>query len=208
MPKIAVVLMAKYPEPGKVKTRLAVSVGEQVAYEVYLNLLARIVSEVTSLDSRNFNRVAAVTPVSLIDQFGRDYSGFDCVIPQEEGDLGERMRGVIEYFTKDDNCQACILVGADIPQLNRALIEQAAERLRTADLVLGPTDDGGYYMIGMKQVYPDLFEGIVWSSDEVMEQTVAKAMLNRIEISNLKQLRDLDDLDDLEFFRSLKIGTI
>lgn len=202
MPEITVVLMARYPEPGQVKSRLASHIGDPGALQVYESLLARAVNAVTSLDANRFSRAVAVTPASCSDLFAEEHLDFDLVVPQVEGDLGRRMHSALDLFINKKSMSACILIGADIPRLSIEVIEEAAIRLAAADLVLGPAVDGGYYLIGMNKMHPELLEGIEWGTSTVLERTLEKARVSGLTVALLHELRDLDNADDLEHFRS------
>jgi len=98
-----------------------------------------------------------------------------------------------------------MLIGADCPELRPEQIDEAEQLLTSHDLVLGPSVDGGYYLIGLKKVYPELFSEIKWGSSAVTSETVARADALKLKIGLLPELRDLDDLDDLEHFEKLRL---
>ncbi len=200
MPKSAVGLMAKYPQSGIVKTRLAATVGPERALRVYEKLLQSILDTCTGLPADQCLRSVFVTPLELVQPFARRYPGLDLYRAQSGADLGERMRQALDELLDHPGVGAAMLIGADIPELSVQLINRATALLGTADLVLGPTVDGGYYLIGMTRLQAGLFTGIEWGSAEVLATTLAIAEQLELHVAMLPELRDLDEADDLEYF--------
>ena len=118
---------------------------------------------------------------------------------QEGVDLGGRMFDAMHQAFSFGH-QRVILIGTDLPSLTRAQVSQAVTQLGTHDLVLGPTLDGGYYLIAVSRPTPELFRGIAWSTATVLEETLQKAAAAGLSVALLPTLRDLDDLDDLTAF--------
>ncbi|HAW78474.1 MAG TPA: glycosyltransferase, partial [Balneola sp.] len=114
---------------------------------------------------------------------------------QIEGDLGEKMK---DAFKKsfDSGGEKIVLIGSDCPTLTNEVLEQAFNELNTSDVVFGPSEDGGYYLIGMSSYNPEVLEGIDWSTEKVMEQTEAKAKHIGIKLTKLKYLNDIDTEQD------------
>lgn len=200
MPETAIGLMAKYPEAGKVKTRLAATIGEKAALEIYGELLQDTCELVTGLGGADFYRAVFVTPDLRVEAFESRYQGFDTYQKQEGGDLGQRMQAAFENLLDVPRVSRAMLVGADCPELGPELIVTAAEFLRQNDVVLGPSHDGGYYLIGMNVVQNALFGGIAWSTAAVFDETVAAAEAAGLAVGQLPVLRDLDDGEDLRYF--------
>ena len=120
------------------------------------------------------------------------------VVPQGTGDLGARMRRATRHLIVDRTCEAAILIGTDVPMLTAADIETAAAALRgRTDLVLGPADDGGYYLTGMRRVIDAVFDGIEWGTDRVLSQTIAAATCAGMRVQTIANLYDVDTIEDL-----------
>jgi rSAM/selenodomain-associated transferase 1 len=202
MPECAVGLMAKYPLSGKVKTRLAVDIGESRALAVYRLLLQRAATTVCGLKPSRFQRTVFVAPAVQIDAFRREYQGFDRYAVQNGENLGQRMRNALTELLELSNIESALLIGSDIPQLSPDLIDRAHLALHEHDLVLGPTVDGGYYLIGLGEIESELFTGIEWGTDSVLADTLRAADAKRLSVHLLPNLRDLDTEADLKHFEA------
>jgi hypothetical protein len=120
-------------------------------------------------------------------------------VPQAEGDLGRRMLAAFMYLLQTLNCDAGILVGSDLPLVTADHFDEARETLSTASgVVLGPADDGGYYLIGMRRVYAELFEGIAWGTTSVLTDTLRVADRAGIEARLIRAAYDVDTIEDLQ----------
>jgi hypothetical protein len=119
-------------------------------------------------------------------------------VPQCSGDLGARMLGALRYLLEDRKFDAAILVGSDIPLLTANHLREAAGALQAGGgLVLGPADDGGYYLIGMTQPHAALFDGIAWSSESTLTDTLRAAERIGVEARLMRGAYDVDTMDDL-----------
>lgn len=199
----ALAIFCKTPEKGFVKTRLAASVGDQKALEIYLDLL-----NITDEETRSFSSSLYLFVTSSIedsvekmqsilqqqDLFTDPKTKF--VIQQGE-DLGQKMSAAFKKLFK--NHQSVVLIGCDLPDLTSALISNAFDALQSNDVVIGPSCDGGYYLIGLNKETPDLFKEISWSTEKVLNQTLEKAERLSLKVQLLDQLRDIDTLEDLHF---------
>lgn len=204
MPDTALGLMAKFPLEGKVKTRLAADIGSTKALTVYLKLLADAVALVRGLKKERFRRTALVAPAEKANAFKAMYPGFDHVMAQQGDDLGQRMLRAFEQLLKGNDIDRAVLIGCDIPDIDTALIEESRQLLDKADLVLGPTEDGGYYLIGLKKPYKALFKNIDWGTNSVLERTLVQARKVKLKVALLPRLHDLDTLDDLKRFEEYR----
>jgi rSAM/selenodomain-associated transferase 1 len=119
------------------------------------------------------------------------------LIPQVEGDLGQRLERSVRSLLKRSSGKA-IIMASDVPDLSAEIMNNAVSALDNHDLVIGPCNDGGYYLIGMKKPHGELFEGISWSTNKVLEQTLAIAGKQGLSVFSLITLRDIDTGDDLE----------
>lgn len=194
MKKEVVLVFQKNEVLGKVKTRLAVGVGEEQALEIYRQLLAK-----TYLALRDIS-VSITTYFSEFIPENPIHSAENKLV-QVGQDLGERMKNAFaENF--ESGMEKVVLIGTDCPSLEGIHLSQAFEVLDQSDLVLGPARDGGYYMIGMKCRADFLFEGITWSTELVLSQTLALAAEQGLQTSLLPVLEDIDTLEDWERYCS------
>lgn len=191
--------MAKYWEPGRVKTRLGTSIGMETSarlHQAFCLHLARTLS--TSADCRSF----VVTPNESTVYFHKELTSTWRVEAQGEGNLGDRM---CRWFSASGDKESRILIGGDCPQLNARLIDSAIDLLREHEMVLGPARDGGYYLIGISQPNSidlrHLFHGIAWSSQRVFSDTVARVSQLGLSLGVMETLSDIDMLLDLERLR-------
>lgn len=182
------ILMAKYPDPGRVKTRLARSEGEKRAADLCRKMTEIVVARTRS-DGGDYNRVLFFHPPEAAGKFRR-WFGFFRQRPQSGRDLGERMRKAFEETLSE--AQRVVMIGSDCVDLDSDLVRDAFRRLRTADLVLGPAKDGGYYLIGLSRVHPELFEGIAWGTAAVFSETCRRAGILGLKTSFLPEREDID----------------
>lgn len=165
-----IVLMAKAPVAGKVKTRLVPALSGEEAAELYRCFLCDAVERALSVGDAKV--VVACTPADAVDELPRVVRRAVRCIPQPEGDLGTKMRGVFERLFEEGS-EAVVMTGTDLPTLPARFLTAALALLDTAPapVVLGPSHDGGYYLLGLRRVVPDIFAGIEWSTERVLQQT-------------------------------------
>ena len=185
-------MFAKYWQPGAVKTRLAADIGAGPAadlYRLFLETLLRRFSDCAD------GRVLAFTPAERQAEFEALASHAWLAEVQCEGDLGARMA---HHFARAlSRAERAVLIGSDSPDLPLRFMDLAFELLACHDVVLGPTTDGGYYLIGLRQRVPAIFEGVDWGTSRVWTQTVS--CLDRLGIgyAQLPQWHDVDTAVDL-----------
>lgn len=184
-------IFVKNPEPGKVKTRLAKSVGDDKAFETYLKLLNHTMEQAKIVDC--VREVWYSTFVDKDDLF--DENLFNKKV-QSDSNLGEKMKYSFKAAFAD-GFEKVVIIGSDCPGISGELIESAFEKLESSDLVIGPAYDGGYYLLGMKQFIPDIFDSIPWSTPKVFAKTVKIASAQSLSTTTLAILRDIDTEDDL-----------
>ncbi|WP_242928683.1 TIGR04282 family arsenosugar biosynthesis glycosyltransferase [Pontibacter vulgaris] len=190
--KRLLLLFVRNPELGKVKTRLAATVGPETALEIYLHLLqhTRSVTEKLSVDKA----VYYSDKVELQDMWP------DKVYQkklQPAGDLGEKMAAAFEKaFT--EGYTSVVIIGSDCQQLTQEIIERAFEELKSHAVVIGPALDGGYYLLGMNRLYPELFRNKHWSTKQVFPETIEDLQRLHVNYTLLPHLSDVDYLEDLE----------
>ncbi len=197
MGKIAVGLMAKFPEMGKVKTRLAAEIGDPAALQIYATLLQIVMEKLRELNRDRFQTSVFVAQEKLVERFRSQYPGAAHYAAQSAGDLGARMEAAMRNLLTGDSIEGVLLIGADIPGITAEIVEEAASQLLAHDLVLGPTFDGGYYLIGSRTVHPELFRQMEWSTDSVLSETLKRAGDAGLTIFRLEELSDLDTLEDV-----------
>lgn len=190
------IVFARFPEPGKTKTRLVSALGAENAARLQESLTRRTLASAHSLGIARHShlevRFAGGDAERMIHLYGSEAQ----YVPQQGDDLGERLEeAVTTAFAK--GTERLIVIGTDCPDLNAEKLNEAFVALDETDVVLGPAEDGGYYLIGMKRCHPALFRDIAWSSERVLEQTVAKARSLNCKVRMLPKLTDVDHPDDL-----------
>lgn len=188
-------IFTKNPELGKVKTRLAKSIGDQKALEVYLHLLNHTRDITVKLEAID----KAVFYSKFVDQADLwEASHFQKQVQQGEG-LGERMSNAFVWGF-EQGYQDIVIVGSDNIEITQTIIEEAFTALKTNDFVIGPAKDGGYYLLGMKALYPEVFENKTWSTNTVFPDTMQNLKANSDQIHLLPLLSDVDTVEDLTSF--------
>jgi rSAM/selenodomain-associated transferase 2/rSAM/selenodomain-associated transferase 1 len=189
------IVFGRYPVPGKVKTRLIPALGRAGA--------AAIQKQLTEATLRTVKKFAASSEVETefcfeggdTERAQRWLGRGPLFSQQEQGDLGARM-GAAFLKAFRDGCRKVVLVGTDIPDLRQAHLQEAFEGLRDNDVVIGPSTDGGYWLIGMNRPL-DVFGGVEWGSDGVLHQTLSVANSKGLKYRLLGPLLDIDTVEDL-----------
>jgi len=188
------IIFVKNPIQGKVKTRLAAEIGEAPALEIYKTLL------------KHTHQVATNTQEVSISVYYADFvnnndlwNNFDKKL-QEQQDLGSRMNHAIKS-EMENGFQNIIIIGSDCLEINPQHIQKAFLSLKTNDIVIGPAEDGGYYLIGLKSLIPDIFKNKKWSTDTVFIDTIED--INRLNLKHmiLETLCDIDTKKDLDRYK-------
>lgn len=194
----ALILFARNPELGKVKTRLAKTMGDVAALEVYKQLLLHTQQVTQSLEADKFVFFAEAFDASSFNI----WDGYE-IREQVPGDLGYRMLHAFQSLFQS-NYTKVIIIGSDCPGLTTVILQEAYAALDTADAVVGPSKDGGYYLLGMKQLLPALFSNKSWSTEIVLAQTIEALETAGYTFSLLTPLQDVDEEKDLpEVYRQL-----
>lgn len=184
------VIVAKSPASEKVKTRLARSIGEAQARNIYSEILHRLITEHSN---RSYQLILYVQGDL------KYFSGFKhiSIKKQVNGNLGDKLWDIFQtelpYYRK------VILIGSDLP-LNCAFVEDAFTKFEQ-DFIIGPAYDGGYYLIGLKRPH-DVFSGIPWSTEVVYEKTISRIEHFSSHYTVLETKRDIDTYDDLQYYRT------
>jgi hypothetical protein len=190
----------KNPERGKVKSRLAVAIGEDSAVHLYKNLVTQMLS---TLRKGSFPFCICFAPRNAKKSIRNWLGSEHRYMPQHGSDLGERMRnGFLDSFAT--GYKRVVLIGSDIPDLPNNYIEEAFQSLEETDAVIGPAFDGGYYLIGFRQsaFSSQVFEKIHWGTATVFDETMKKLKRLRRSVHTLPWLRDIDTVEDLEHLKS------
>lgn len=185
-------IFAKNPEPGRVKTRLMPVLHAHEAADLSRALLLDTVDVV---EGAGAEMAVAFAPPSGRRAMQRLLGRYRRLIPQGPGDLGDRLASVLGRLSPGR--RPVLAVGSDCPALSAALLRRAADRLQEVDVVLGPALDGGYYLVGVKAPHPEIFAGIPWSTDRVLEATRGRIESAGLSHVLLEPARDLDTPDDL-----------
>jgi rSAM/selenodomain-associated transferase 1 len=201
---VAVAIMAKAPRPGEVKTRLCPPLVAAEAAALYRCFLLDKIAAVRALG--NTRPVIAYWPEEAGAEFTALAPDF-ALVPQRGADLGARLHATLGGLLVEGH-PAAIAVDSDTPNLPRDFLQQAVDSLtrREADVVLGPTEDGGYYLIGVRQAHAALFENVPWSTAAVLEVTLGKAAGAGLRTLRLPTWFDIDTPDDLRRLQSMLDG--
>lgn len=193
-------VFVKNPLAGKVKTRLGKSIGYPQAAKVYQQLLAHTKQQILGLKADV--QIWYGDFVNEADLWSN--AGFSKHL-QVQKDLGQRMKSAMEQAFQQ-GAQKVVIIGSDCPEISTAILNQAFETLQTKDAVIGPANDGGYYLLGFSKFH-NLFENIAWSTATVLPQTLAKLEAAQLSYGLLPQLVDLDNLEDLKKFPEYEYDT-
>ena len=192
----ALVIFIRFPHSGKVKSRLARTLGPEKA-AVFYRLCAQQIAWELEQVSGEVKKYLSYSDNSDEDEIRHWIGSRFRLIPQAEGDLGQRLEQSFRGLLKGV-CGKAIIMASDVPDLSTGIINDAVSVLDNHDLVVGPCNDGGYYLIGMKKPHSELFKGISWSTDKVLEQTLTIAGEQGLRVVSLITLRDIDTGHDLK----------
>ena len=196
MSRVAVAIMAKAPVAGAVKTRLTPPLTAADAAGLYRCFLLDKVEQVRAL--QDAHGVVAYTPPEARGTFEDLAPGFE-LLPQRGAELGARLANGLAELLAHGHAGA-VAIDSDTPTLPAAFLQQGVEVLRRgeADVVVGPSDDGGYYLIGVRAERPELFEDMPWSTPGVLPETLRRARVAGLTTACLPEWFDVDTAADLE----------
>lgn len=202
----SIIIFLRYPRNGQVKTRLAKTTSSEFALRFYKSSAENLVSYAKKIPKINrFVFYANKDEKDLITHWLGSKLFF---APQEGDDLGTRMKIAFEKVFST-GAQKVIIVGTDIPDLSKKIIQKSFEYLDNSDVVIGPSKDGGYYLLGMKKVYLNLFEDIEFSTSSVYSETIKKINELNLNFHILPELQDIDTEDDLlKWLNSSSVNSI
>ena len=194
----ALIVFAKAPVAGQVKTRLCPPLTPDEAASLHGSLVLDLLERCQTV--KGCDRILAGSPTPEHPFFSAMKTRFKIPIWDQIGDdLGARM-GHAFQSALGSSYHSVLIVGTDIPGITVSLITTAFKNLQDHDIVLGPTVDGGYYLIGLRTPVPELFENIPWSTDQVFSLTEEKINALGLTLTVLPILRDLDTVEDLQVF--------
>ncbi len=201
---VAVAIMAKAPRPGEVKTRLCPPLSTEDAARLYRCFLLDKIEQVRLLPKAG--PAIAYAPAEGRAEFEDLAPGF-VLIEQQGDDLGARLAHIFARLFAG-GYSGVVAVDSDTPTLPRAFLEQALDLVATprVDVVLGPSEDGGYYLIGLRRLHRDLFEAMPWSTAAVLPETLRRAGAKGLNVACLPPWFDVDTPRDLERLRATLAG--
>lgn len=203
------ILFSRYPQPGTTKTRLIPHLGETGAAQLQRQMTAQVLRQIWPLLHPAAEQ--ATHPISAAIWFSGDESARMAdwlgpgwaLHPQPSGDLGDRLLAAVKQAIAT-GAKRVVVIGADCPGVDSAILQQAFAALHDHDLVLGPATDGGYYLIGLRQPVAALFCGIDWGTERVFAQTMAIAQSLQLSVATLAPLTDIDTAADLPVWEELR----
>lgn len=194
-----VVCFLKYPQPGHVKTRLGKDLGNVGAAEFYAAIAERVITEIYPL-SELYELILCTEPSHNLHEF-RTWIGDNWTFWQQEGaDLGQRLAFAAEtaFF---EGFERVIFIGTDCIGMDESFIQGAFQSLDSHDVVIGPSTDGGYYLLGIREPSRWLFEDIPWSTETVLKETLDRIENQQCRHFLLEEKLDVDTMEDLIKFR-------
>ncbi|MBX9889139.1 MAG: TIGR04282 family arsenosugar biosynthesis glycosyltransferase [Flavobacteriaceae bacterium] len=190
MNKNLILIFTRNPELGKVKTRLAATIGNENALEIYIQLLEH--TKKVALETPYDKQVLYSEEINTNDMWEANY--FQKKL-QVGTDLGERMHNAFQGGF-NDGYEKIVIIGSDLIALESSDISSAISKLDDNDIVIGPAEDGGYYLLGMKKVPENIFSNKEWGTDTVLKDTL-------IDIASLKYLL-LEEKNDIDTYEDIK----
>ena len=191
-----ILFFVKFPEPGKVKTRLAATLGAERAAEISRELAETVLKRIPAGEEVFviFDPPEKRAEIAAWLHAAGEERTLRC-IPQAAGDLGVRLeRAFAAAFA--EGCEAVAAIGSDCVELAPDHFAETWQALETHDVALGPTEDGGYYLLALRAPSPALFAGIAWSTEAVFQQTLDRAAEAGLRAHLLPKLRDVDTEED------------
>lgn len=196
MERMVVAIMTKAPQTGEVKTRLCPPLSANEAAELYRCFVLDKIEQIRMLDGAT--PAIAYTPAERRSFFEELAPGF-VLVPQHGPDLGARLTNSFDQLFARGYA-GVLAVDSDTPTLPTGFLQEALDFIARPeiDLVLGPTEDGGYYLIGMRKLHRELFEAMAWSTAQVTAETLRRAEAHGLKVATLPPWFDVDTPDDLE----------
>jgi uncharacterized protein len=188
------IIFTRYPEPGKTKTRLIPALGENGAAQLHRRMAEHTVQQALALSCH-----IEVWYVGGSEELMQNWLGTDLLYREQPiGDLGDRMCAAFRSAF-EQSYQSVMIVGTDCPGLTTALLIEGFAALQSQVVTIGPAIDGGYYLIGLRCLVPELFKGISWSTAMVLKETLQVADRLNLDFKLLPYLHDIDIPEDLKY---------
>ena len=185
------IIFIRNPELGKVKTRIAKTVGDEHAFTIY-KALVEVTEKATSkikVDKRIY-----FSDTIVDEKWSNNYKAV-----QKGADLGERMSNAFHDGFNDGYAEI-VLIGSDLPKITKNIINKGFGSLKQKEVVFGPAEDGGYYLVGMSKFHQCIFENKAWSTSNLLENTLKELKQKKIGVSLIETLNDIDTFEDLQTF--------
>jgi len=201
-PEDVILIFLKAPQLGQVKTRLARAVGDRRALAIYRSLVERQCGDLPEDSRIEIHFAPTDAEASMRDWLGTKFHYY----PQTDGDLGQRLQhGIAEAFGR--GASTVTSIGGDCPDLCARHIKEAQIQIHAGhDVVIGPSEDGGYYLISLAAPHRTLFEAIPWSAANTLAVSKEKAAQLGLKLSLLETLYDVDQHEDMD--RAIRDGRI
>lgn len=191
----SLIVFAKPPLLGKVKTRLQAKIGAENALSIYQKLLSNCFEIANAVQAKTvFYWNEKSKEYSFPEKFNNKIQSGECI--------GDRMNNAINVELQL-GASKVVLIGSDIPKISASIINNAFDTLDSCEVVIGPAIDGGYYLIGLKQSHHQIFQLKSWSHADVLRETIYKANSQNLSVDFVDELSDLDTFNDLENFPEL-----
>lgn len=200
------IIFVKHPEAGFVKTRLAKAIGKIEAALLYRFFVEAIIRRT---ETKKLKRIIYYTPArkkkEIMGWLGKNIE----IYPQKGGNLGERLSSAFKW-TFEEGARRVVVIGTDSPLLGKKVILKAFKELKNNQCVIGPSSDGGYYLLGLSSFYKEIFEGVEWGTDKVFKQTLNTINRLNLKCSLLDEHFDIDNAEDLILLKDTlrKMGKI
>jgi rSAM/selenodomain-associated transferase 1 len=196
------VVFVKDSIPGRVKTRLTPRITPDEAAKLYKAFTLDIISNARKLKRNSVNNVTvAYTPIGAEKAFRKLVKQPTNFLPQKGKNLGERMKNAFKQSFAE-GAKRVVIIGTDSPTLPVSYIQKAFYVLKKIPVVIGPTFDGGYYLVGLSRQNDDIFDGIEWGTSRVFGQTLTRIKSVNTQVYVLPPWYDVDTSEDLEFLKS------
>jgi len=197
-PSPVLLVFLKYPEPGKVKTRLAAELGAEAAAGLYRAWVGGVLRSVQP--ARTVVRVVGFFDGAPAERFAEWAPLVDEWLPQPTGDLGERLASGFAWAHERGG--PVLAIGTDCPDLHASHVGAAVEYLQNTDVTFGPASDGGYYLIGTRRHVPGFFDGVRWSSPQTLTDHRERCRELGLSVALLPELADIDTAADLLAYKA------
>jgi rSAM/selenodomain-associated transferase 1 len=196
----AIIVFTRFPVEGKVKTRLAKNVGNKFAVSFFRACAEHTFKELLKVKEMGSDLFLFCSVENEIEQLMKWAGNNFKYYSQQGSNLGIKMYNAFNTVFKKGYKKA-IIIGTDAPDISTNIMQSAISALDNYSVVIGPANDGGYYLLGFKSKLIDLFSGIEWSTDSVFDNTIEKLNNSEINYFMLDELTDIDTVEDLQYWR-------